>query len=72
MVGLGAQTLGMSTDFEQEEDRDFPGGPMVKTSPSNSRRASLISGQGSRIHMAQGQKTKNIKQKQYYDKFSKD
>lgn len=31
VVGLGAQTLGMSTDFEQEEDRDFPGGLMVKS-----------------------------------------
>lgn len=53
MVGLGAQTLGMSTDFEQEEDRDFPGGLMVKSLPANAGHMGLVSGLG-RSHMPQG------------------
>ena len=44
MVGLGAQTLGMSTDFEQEEDRDFPGGPMVKSLPADAGDMGLVLG----------------------------
>ena len=44
MVGFGAQTLGMSTDFEQEEGRDFPGGPMVKSLPANAGDMGLVSG----------------------------
>ena len=31
MVGLGAQTWGMSTDFEQEEETDILVGPMVES-----------------------------------------
>ena len=53
MVGLGAQTLGMSTDFEQEEDRDFPGGPMVKSLPADAGDMGLVSGLG-RSHTPRG------------------
>ena len=37
---------------------DFPGGPVVKTSPSNARDAGLIPGQGAGIPQACGQKIK--------------
>lgn len=53
MVGLGTQTLGMSTDFEQEEGRDFPGGPMVKSLPANAGHVGSVSGLG-RCHMPRG------------------
>ena len=51
--------------------RDFPGDP-VKTSPSNAGVAggSLVS--KLRSHMPHGQKSQNIKQKQYCNKFNKD
>ena len=53
-------------------NRDFPGGPMVETSPSNAGGAGSIPGWGTKIHMPRGQKPKNIKQKQYCNKFNKD
>ena len=43
---------------------DFPGGPMVKTSPSNAGGAGSIPGQGAKIPHASGPKNQNIKQKQ--------
>ena len=51
---------------------DFPGGPMVKTSPSSAGVAggSLVS--KLRSHMPCGQKSQNIKQKQHCNKFNKD
>ena len=52
--------------------RDFPGGPVVKTSPSNAGVGSLIPGQGDKIPHASGPKNQNIKQKQYCNKFNKD
>ena len=39
---------------------DFPGGPLVKTSPSNAGDAGSIPGQGAKIHDVLAQ---NIKQK---------
>ena len=48
------------------------GGPVVKTSPSNARAASLIPGQGAEITYASGPKNQSIKQKQYCKKFNKD
>ena len=51
---------------------DFPGGPVVKTSPSNVGGVGLIPGQGAKIPHASQPKTKNIKQKQYCNKFNKD
>ena len=52
---------------------DFPGGPVVKTSLSNAGVAGSIPGQGPKIPHALGlKKTRNIKQKQYCNRFSKD
>ena len=45
--------------------RDFPGGPVVKTSPSNAGDAGSIPGRGARIPHVSGPKDQNIKQKQY-------
>ena len=51
---------------------DFPGGPVVKTSPSNARDAGLIPGRRAKIPRALRPKKQNIKQKQCYKKFNKD
>ena len=51
---------------------DFPGGPVVKTSPSNAGRAGSILGQGAKIPHALRPKDQNIKQKQCCNKLSKD
>ena len=51
---------------------DFPGGPVVKTSPSNAWGAGLTPGQGAKIPHALQPKNQNIKQKQYCNKFNKD
>ena len=51
---------------------DFPGGPLVKTSPSNAGGAGSIPGLGAKIPHALRPKNQNIKQKQYCDKFNKD
>ena len=49
--------------------RDFPGGPVVKTSPSNTGAVGSIPGWGAKIsHASQGKKTNN----KYCNKFSKD
>ena len=55
-----------------KEMRDFPGGPVVKTSPSSAGRAGLIPGRGARIPHASWPKNQDIKQKQYCNKFNKD
>ena len=52
--------------------QDFPGGPVVKTLPSNAGGASSIPGQGDKIPHALWPKNENIKQKQYCKKFNKD
>ena len=41
----------------------FPGGPVVKTSPSNAGGAALIPGQGVKILHASQPRNQNIKQK---------
>ena len=51
---------------------DFPGGPVVKASPSNAGGAGSISGQGAKIPHASWPKNQNIKRKQYCNKFNKD
>ena len=59
--------------MKQETDKeDFPGSPVVKTSPSNARGAGSIPGQGARIPYALRPEYQNIKQKQYSNKFSED
>ena len=44
--------------------RDFPGGPVTKTSPSNAGGVGFVPGQGAKIpHASWAKKTQNIKQK---------
>ena len=45
--------------------RDFPGGPTVKTLPSNAGGVGLIPGRGAKIPHASRPQNQNIKQKQY-------
>ena len=51
--------------------RDFPGGPLVKTSPYNAGGVGLVPDQGSKIPYASRLKTQDIEQKQYCNKFRK-
>ena len=61
-------------------NRDFPGHPVVETSPSNAGGSGLISGRGAKIaQTSHPKKTKHKKkpkthkkQKQYCNKFNKD
>ena len=48
-------------------DRDFPGGPVVETSPSNVG----VCGLGSYDPRCLGARIRNVKQKQYCNKFSR-
>ena len=52
--------------------RDFPGGPVVRTSPSVTGGAGSIPGQGAKIPHASWPKNQNIKQRQYGNKFNTD
>ena len=52
--------------------RDLPGGPVVKTLPSNTGGASSTPGQGAKIPHTSRPKNKTIKQKQYCNKLNKD
>ena len=51
--------------------RDFPGGPVAKTWPSSARGAGLTPGRGAKIPHASQPTNRNIKQKQYCNKFNK-
>ena len=66
----------MAINKKFTNNMDFPHGPVVKTSPSKAGSTGLIPGQGYKIpHAGQKkkkkQKTKNIKQKQYCNKFNR-
>ena len=50
--------------------RDYPGGPVVKTSPSSAESGGSIPGHVTKIPHASGPKTKT-KQKQHSNKFNK-
>ena len=52
--------------------RDFPGGPVVGTSPSNAGGAGSISDRGAKIPHASRPEDQNVKQKQYCSKLNKD
>ena len=54
-----------NTDIKKAEGTSLPGGPVVKTSPSNAEAAGLIPGQGARIsHVLQPpQKSQNTRKK---------
>ena len=51
---------------------DVPGGPVVKTSPSNAGGPGSIPGWGAKIPHALWPKNHNMKQNQYCNKFNKD
>ena len=51
---------------------NFPGSPVVKTSPSNAGSASLIPGQRTKIPYASQPKKQSVKEKDYCNKFNKD
>ena len=52
--------------------REFPGGPVVKTSPSNAGGVGSIPGWEAKIPHASQPKKQIIKQEQYCNKFNKD
>ena len=75
---LGSRTAGL-LDIHPLLPRDTqrrwcfsPGGPVVKTSPSNAGGTGSIPGQGPKIPCASQPKNQNIKQKQYCNKLNKD
>ena len=59
-------------NFILKKSRDFSGGPVVKTSPSNAGGAGSIPGQGAKIPHVLQPKNQSIKQKQCCNKFNKD
>ena len=62
----------VSLESSYFKNRDFPGGPVVKTSPSSAGGAGSTPGRELRSHVPRGQKNHNIKRKQYCNKFNKD
>ena len=56
----------------KKEGRDFPGSPVVRTSPSNAGGVGSIPGRGAGIPHTSRPKNQDIKQKQYCGKFNKD
>ena len=72
-TGLTLKEMGIPENKTSESHTswDFPGSPVVKTLPSNARSEGLITGQRAKIPHALWP-NKNIKQKQYCNKFNKD
>ena len=64
ITGEKYSRLGIVQVLLQDFVEDFPGGPVVKTLPSNAQGAGLIPGQGHKIPCASQSKNQNIKQKQ--------
>ena len=60
-----------SFPFKRKE-RDLPGGPVGKTSPSKAGSTGSIPGWGAKIPRASRPKNQNVKQKQYCNKFNQD
>ena len=50
----------------------FPGGPVVKTQPSNAKGVGSIPGRAAKIPHALKPRNQNRKQKQYCNKFNED
>ena len=75
-VRAGTTTLPHSTEHLEVSDRlnswDFPGSPLVKSSPFNAGDTGLIPDQRAKIPHESWPKNQNIKQKQYCNKFNKD
>ena len=55
--------------FKIHSSKDFPGGPVVETSPFSSGCVVSVPDQGTKIPHAWCPKNQNIKQKQYYNNF---
>ena len=53
-------------------NRDFPGGPVVWTSPSNAGGVGLIPGRGAGIPHASWPRGQSVEQKQCCDRFNGD
>ena len=58
----GIAQVSLSNNILKIKKRDFPGGPVVKTEPSNAGGESSIPGQGAGIPHASQPKDQNIKQ----------
>ena len=56
---------------QDHEKGDFPGGPLVKTSPSSAEGVDSIPGGRTKVHMPCGQKSKT-QDKKHWNKFNKD
>ena len=71
---LVEKSSGRWTSSDQRHNSRDPGGPVVKTLPSDAGGAGSIPGRGAKIpHASRPEKTKqNIKQKQYCNKINKD
>ena len=54
------------------QGQDFPGGPVIKTLPSNAGGLGSIPSWGDKIPHASGPKNQNVKQKKCHNKFNKD
>ena len=61
----------MVIEAKFEATWDFPGGPVVKTSPSNAGGVGSKLGQRAKISHALQPKNQDTKQKQYCNKFRK-
>ena len=61
-----------NVDLRLRSFKDFSGGPVGKTSPSNAGDVGSIPGWGAKITHALGPKPQNTKHKQYCNSFSKD
>ena len=71
--GTAKKTRGLTEPLLRiSEFQDFPGGPVVETSPSSPSSAGRVPGQGAKVPRALQPKHQNIKQKQYGNKFNKD
>ena len=62
---LSSSTWDKELSVRNRPQKDFPGGPVLKTWLSRATRAGLIPGWGARIPYVSEPKNQNIKQKQY-------
>jgi len=62
----------MVVPFPKMSKRDFPGGPVVKTSPSNAGGVGSIPCWGTKMPCDLWPINQNIRQKQYCNRFNKD
>ena len=73
VVGSTVEFRSLSLPFPlKSPSRDFPGGPVFKTSPSNAGGVSSIPGQGAKILHILWPKIQSIRQKQCCNKFNRD